>query len=169
MYGESQTRHRIPFSDDTFPMITSQNEFASKSGKESAKPSSLAFDVQWLLGEKSDPDPLPDREEIRVRSRIRKPRHRGMPLNLLATVFVLGSIGTIGLLVATQGLTGIVPGGMFESMPWVADGAKDSPSGNEGAISPESEREANETIEAILALQELAAQSDGKSTQTQKR
>jgi hypothetical protein len=87
-----------------------------------------------------------------------------MPLNLLATVFVLGSIGTIGVLVATQGLTGIVPGGMFESMPWVADVTKDSPSGKEGAIPPESEREANETIEAILALQELAAQSDGKST-----
>ena len=150
-------------------MITSQNEFESKSGKESAKPSSLAFDVQWLLGEKSDPDPLPDREQIRVRSRIRKPRHRGMPLNLLATVFVLGSIGTIGLLVATQGLTGIVPGGMFESMPWVSVGAKDTPSGKEWAISPENEREANETIEAILALQELASQSDSKSPQTQKR
>jgi hypothetical protein len=82
---------------------------------------------------------------------------------------VLGSIGTIGVLVATQGLTGIVPGGMFESMPWVSVGAKDSPSGKEWAISPENEREANETIEAILALQELAAISDGKSMQTQKR
>jgi hypothetical protein len=30
-------------------------------------------------------------------------------------------------------------------------------------------REANETIEAILALQELAAQSDGKPNPTQKR
>lgn len=154
-------------------MATPQSEIESKSGKESSKPSSLAFDVQWLLGEKSAPDPLPDREEIRVRNRIRRPRHRGMPLNLLATVFVLGSIGTIGALVATgvttQELQALIPGGVFESMPWVADRTQNSPSSEKGNLSPESEREANETIEAILALQELAAQSDGKPNSTQKR
>ncbi len=136
-------------------------------------PSSLAFDVQWLLGEKSAPDPLPDREEGRVRNKVRNPRRRRMLLNLLATVFVLGSIGTIGALVATgvttQGLQALIPGGVFESMPCVADRTQKSPSGAEGNLSLESEREANETIEAILALQELAAQSEGKPNPTQKR
>jgi hypothetical protein len=39
---------------------------------------------------------------------------------------------------------------------------------NEKALTPEQQRQADETIEAILALQELASQSESNS-QTQKR
>jgi hypothetical protein len=146
-------------------MVTSQSEIESKSSSETSGPSALAFDVQWLLGEKSEPDPLPERDQIRVRSKVSSPRRRRVSLNLLATVFVLGSIGTLSAIVAS----GFAPHGLFESIPWLADRSEDSPNGPKPAISPESEREANETIEAILALQELAAQSDGKQTPTQKR
>lgn len=134
----------------------------SLSKERSANTVPLAFDVAWLLGEKEQPDPLPDREELLTVSKsVRTPRRRRLSLNLLASLFVIGSVATIASVMAPKQLQNLTT--------WFYNPL---PSTNQGDSTqwPEMDlHETNETIEAILALQELAAQSDGKPNPTQKR
>jgi hypothetical protein len=128
----------------------------------SANKAPLAFDVAWLLGEKEQPDPLPDREELQsVRKSARTPRRRRLTVNVLASLFVLGSVATVATVMAPKPLQNLLS---WFSSPSSSTYPDESTQPSE--IDP---REANETIEAILALQELAAQSDGKPNPTQKR
>lgn len=122
----------------------------------------LAFDVAWLLGEKEQPDPLPDREELNsARKSVRTPRRRRLTVNVLAALFVIGSVATVASMMAPKPLQNLLS---WFSNPSSSANQDDSTEPSE--IDP---REANETIEAILALQEFAAQSDGKPNPTQKR
>ncbi len=128
----------------------------------SAKTAPLAFDVAWLLGEKEQPDPLPDREELQsVRKSVRTPRRRRLTVNVLASLFVLGSVATVASVMAPKTLQNLLSS--FSNPP------SSTNQDNATQTSEIDPREAHETIEAILALQELAAQADGKPNPTQKR
>jgi len=134
----------------------------SLSRERSANTVPLAFDVAWLLGEKEQPDPLPDRAEIlSLKKSVRTPRRRRLSVNLLASLFVIGSVATVASV--------MVPDQIQSLTTWFYNPSS-STNRDDSKQSPEIDiHETNETIEAILALQELAAQSDGKPNPTQKR
>ncbi len=117
----------------------------------------LRLDIQWLCGQKKTPDRLPTRDEYQQqRSATKSPRRKSrLFVNILASFLVLGTICG-----STYGLyrSGWLP---FENSntPMANDNSK---------LTPEEQRQADETIDAILALQEMAAKSES-NTPTKKR
>ncbi|MCE2813357.1 MAG: hypothetical protein ACK480_16160 [Planctomycetota bacterium] len=117
----------------------------------------LRLDIQWLCGQKKTPDRLPTRDEYQQqRSTAQSPRRKSrLFVNILASFLVLGAICG-----STYGLyrSGWLP---FENSntPMANDNSK---------LTPEEQRQADETIDAILALQEMAAKSES-NTPTKKR
>jgi len=129
----------------------------SKSKAKDQQESLLRFDVQWLSGQKNKPDPLPSRHEYQQLKSVGKSPQR----KRRTTVNILASFVAIGLFCSmAYGLyhLGFLPG-VNPSRPFALENPQ---------WTPEEQRQANETIEAILALQEMAAQSDA-NTPTQKR
>ena len=129
------------------------------SQKNARKPadSQLSFDVHWLSGQKSSPPALPTRQEFLNQKNAPPPTGKRSPrtVNILASFLALGTLGAVGY-------------GLYRS-DWLAPKhgsdaiAKDTPT-----LTPQQQRQADETIEAILALQEMAANADSNPT-TQKR
>ena len=122
------------------------------------------FDVDWLAGNKPSPDPLPLREDYlaslpQASSTYRNP----LPLNLLASF--LGLSLCCGLGTAWFYRSNIQD--LWEQSAVATN--KSSTTLPPAGIDKEKEREANETIEAILALQELAVPNDVNKPNTQKR
>jgi hypothetical protein len=137
-------------------MPTPSSPNSQNKAKSQGKPA-LHFDVHWLSGQKKAPDPLPSRTEyqhLQTASNTQKSNPR-WTVNLLASFLAIGLVGLVGY-------------GLFQSglLPWQE--GKTPVVQNEKALTPEQQRQADETIEAILALQELASQSESNS-QTQKR
>lgn len=115
----------------------------------------LRLDIQWLCGQKKTPDRLPTREEYQQqRSTTKSPRRKSrLFVNILASFLVLGAICG-----STYGL--------YRS-GWLPFGNSNTPMAN-NKLTPEEQRQADETIDAILALQEMAARSES-NTPTKKR
>ena len=117
----------------------------------------LCFDVQWLSGQKTNPDPLPTRQEFQqLQAAWKSPTKKIRPsVNILASLLAIGLISSVAY-------------GLYH-FGWIPPGISTRPLAiQESPLSAEEQRQANETIEAILALQEMAAQSESNSP-TQKR
>jgi hypothetical protein len=129
----------------------------SKSSANERTGTSLRLDIQWLCGQKKTPDPLPTRQQYQQQQSLSKspPSKPRSFVNILASILVLGVIGTSTYGVYRAGWLPIETLGM----PIATDKAK---------LTPEEQRQADETIDAILALQEMAAKSE-PNTPTQKR
>lgn len=137
-------------------MPTPSSPNSKNKAKSQAKPV-LHFDVHWLSGQKKNPDPLPSRTEYQHLQTASNPQKSNLRsrVNLLASFLAIGLVGLVGY-------------GLFQSgmLPWQE--GKSTVVQSEPTLTPEQQRQADETIEAILALQELASQSESNS-QTQKR
>lgn len=160
----SATQSLISHRTFSMPSSMTPSESSTKDRPTTAAP--LSFDVAWLLGEKDQPDPLPDRDAIQsARKNVRTPRRRRLSLNLLASALVIGSIAAVASIATPEPFQNVISWFSNPALP------TQSPTQPDGSTElPETDsREANETIEAILALQEFAAQSDGKPNPTQKR
>lgn len=117
----------------------------------------LCFDVQWLSGQKASPNPLPSRQEFQqLQAAWKSPPKKIRPsVNILASLLAIGLVSSVAY-------------GLYH-FGWVPPGISTRPMAiQEAPLTPEEQRQANETIEAILALQDMAAQSESNSP-TQKR
>jgi hypothetical protein len=137
--------------------MTTESSVKSKPNSTTSADPPVCFDVPWLAGQKSKPNPLPSREQYQqLRTLGQLPRKRSRKfINILASFLAVGLCCSIGY--------GLHRSGWFNLEPPTTPVAKDNTN-----LTPEEQRQANETIEAILALQELAAQSESNSA-TQKR
>lgn len=129
----------------------------SKSNAKDRQESLLRFDVQWLSGQKNNPDPLPSRHEYeQLNSAGKSPqRKRRTSVNILASFLAIGLFSSVAY-------------GLYQ-LGWLPQVNPSRPFALENPQwTPEEQRQANETIEAILALQEMASQSDANPP-TQKR
>jgi hypothetical protein len=136
-------------------MSGSSKDISKSTARKHSEPS-LRLDIQWLCGQKKTPDRLPTRQEYQQLSKSKSPRKKSrLFVNILASFLVLVALGG-----STYGLyqSGWLP---FErsNIPMAKEDSK---------LTPEELRQADETIDAILALQEMAAKSE-TNTPTQKR
>ena len=129
----------------------------SKSNAKDQQESLLRFDVQWLSGQKNNPDPLPSRHEYEQLNSVGQSpqKKRRVSVNILASFLALGLFCSVAY-------------GLYH-LGWIPQVNPSRPFALENPQwTPEEQRQANETIEAILALQEMASQSDANPP-TQKR
>jgi hypothetical protein len=147
------------------------NPANSKSKAKSTGQTRVCFDVLWLSGQKPAPDPLPSREEFLELKTTRSPtkKKKRTSVNILASLLAVGlcSLASYALL-----QSGWLPGGTPEQTPYEI--TAENPSSPANALAPaplthEQQRQADETIEAILALQEMAVPNNPNPPPTQKR
>jgi hypothetical protein len=121
----------------------------------------VRFDVLWLAGQKPSPDPLPSRQEfLELKTTWHSPKKKKRTsINILASLLAvgLGSLAYYALLHSGSTPTEI-PHEITAQNP-------NSPA----QWTPEQKRQADETVEAILALQEMAVPNILNTQPTQKR
>jgi hypothetical protein len=143
----------------------------SKSKAKSPGQPRVCFDVLWLSGQKPSPDPLPSREEFLELKNTRYPtqKKKRTSVNILASLLAVGlcSLASYALL-----QSGWLPGETPQGTPHEITAENPSSHANALApapLTPEQQRQADETIEAILALQEMAVPNNPNPPPTQKR
>ena len=147
------------------------NPANSKSKAKSPGQPRVCFDVLWLSGQKPAPDPLPSREEFLELKTTRYPtqKKKRTSVNILASVLAVGlcSLASYALLQSDW-----LPSETPQQTPHGITAENPSSHANAHApapLTPEQQRQADETIEAILALQEMAVPNNPNPPPTQKR
>ncbi len=156
-YSSEKTVHYETYSRNAIAMLSAPKANPKKSSKHQKEPL-VCFDVQWLAGQKETPDALPSRKEYRELKTVSSTPSK----KTRASVNILASFLAIGLCCS-------VAYGLYSS-GWLKTGSQTlTDAGNPSGLTPEQQRQADETIDAILALQEMAAKADSNSPPTQKR
>ena len=156
-YSSEKTVHYETYSRNAIAMLSAPKANPKKSSKHQKEPL-VCFDVQWLAGQKETPDALPSRKEYRELKTVSSTPSK----KTRTSVNILASFLAIGLCCS-------VAYGLYSS-GWLKTGSQTlTDAGNPSGLTPEQQRQADETIDAILALQEMAAKADSNSPPTQKR
>ena len=156
-YSSEKTVHYETYSRNAIAMLSAPKANPKKSSKHQKEPL-VCFDVQWLAGQKETPDALPSRKEYRELKTVSSTPSK----KTRTSVNILASFLAIGLCCS-------VAYGLYSS-GWLKTGSQPpTTAGNPSGLTPEQQRQADETIDAILALQEMAAKADSNSPPTQKR
>jgi len=156
-YSSEKTVHYETYTRNASAMLSAPKANPKNSSKHQKEPL-VSFDVQWLAGQKETPDALPSRKEYRELKTVSSTPSK----KTRTSVNILASFLAIGLCCS-------VAYGLYSS-GWLKTGSQTlTDAGNPSGLTPEQQRQADETIDAILALQEMAAKADSNSPPTQKR
>lgn len=156
-YLIKKTVHYKTNTRNAIAMLSAPKANPKNSSKHQKEPL-VCFDVQWLAGQKETPDALPSRKEYRELKTVSSTPSK----KTRASVNILASFLAIGLCCS-------VAYGLYSS-GWLKAGTQTpTTAGNSSGLTPEQQRQADETIDAIVALQEMAAKADSNSPPTQKR
>lgn len=156
-HSSKKTVHYETYTRNAIAMLSAPKANPKNSSKHQKEPL-VCFDVQWLAGQKETPDALPSRQEYRELKTVSSTPTK----KTRASVNILASFLAIGLCCS-------VAYGLYSS-GWLKTGTQTpTTAGNPSGLTPEQQRQADETIDAILALQEMAAKADSNSPPTQKR
>jgi hypothetical protein len=138
-------------------MPDSSKDHSEKNPKTQAS-SLLCFDVHWLSGQKTSPDPLPTRQEYQILQVSGRPVRRRFrrSVNILASFIGVGLLCALGY-------------GLYQSRSARLVGPSEPIAKESPKWTTEQQRQADETIEAILALQEMAAAQSEPNPPTHKR
>jgi len=166
-HSSKKTVHYETYTRNAIAMLSAPKANPKNSSKPQKEPL-VCFDVQWLAGQKETPDALPSRQEYRelknreLKNREHKTVSSTSTKKTRASVNILASFLAIGLCCS-------VAYGLYSS-GWLKTATQTpTTAGNPSGLTPEQQRQADETIDAILALQEMAAKADSNSPPTQKR